>query len=165
MGVKTCRHKGQPPVGSSLSGSHDTAAAQFCLTAQQNFIFWLSSFLVFEKIIYGRLSFRQRHFFFVNNFTGRISHLSRPAVGSVRLRSRPGPARPRCYCGPGARDHSTVLLRSQSCRAKLDPSTELSLSPARDQVTTLETFRSGKRPFDPFFQVAAFTEAFELLSQ
>ena len=112
VGVKTCRHKGQPPVGSSLSGSHDTAAAQFCLTAQQNFIFWLSSFLVFEKIIYGRLSFRQRHFFFVNNFTGRISHLSRPAVGSVRLRSRPGPARPRCYCGAGARYYSYCGARA-----------------------------------------------------
>ena len=148
MGVKTCRHKGQPPVGSSLSGSHDTAAAQFCLTAQQNFIYLLSFFLVFVKVIYGRLSFRQRHF--VNNFTGRISHLSWPAVGSVRLRSRPGPARPRCYCGAGARYHSTVLLRSQSCRAKLDPSTELSRAPARDRVTTLETFRSGETPFDPF---------------
>ena len=104
--------------------------------------------------------------FFVNNFTARISHLSWPAVGSVRLRSRPGPARPRCYCGAGARYHSTVLLRSQSCRAKLDPSTELSLSPARDQDTALETFRSGKRPFEPFwfFQVAAFPEAFELFS-
>ena len=104
--------------------------------------------------------------FFVNNFTARISHLSWPAVGSVRLRSRPGPARPRCYCGAGARYHSTVLLRSQSCRAKLDPSTELSLSPARDQDTTWETFRSGNRPFDPFrfFQVATCPEAFQLFS-